>query len=114
MMILMALTDLDRDKGVPVNAVAKFMKVDPSFVTTQSKLLEKKSAAQPCTKDARVVHLSLTDNACKRLANIAAQEELDQFVIGDLGIQELAKLASRLTGLRHRLERARLKAALEA
>lgn len=39
--ILTTLTDLDTGKGVPVNVVAKLMKVDPSFVTTQSKLLQK-------------------------------------------------------------------------
>lgn len=117
MMILMAVTDLDKDKGVPVNLVAKLMKVDPSFITTQSKLLEKKKFVRrkPCTRDGRVVHLSLTDKACKRLANIAAQqEELDQFVFGDLGIEGLTTLASGLSGLRHRMERARLKAALES
>ena len=41
-MILMALVDLDQDDGVPVNAVSKRLHVDSSFVTTQSKLLEKK------------------------------------------------------------------------
>src|SRR5215813_907936 len=41
-MILMALADLDHDDGVPVNAVSKKLHVDSSFVTTQSKLLEKK------------------------------------------------------------------------
>lgn len=113
MMILMVLTDLDRDKGVPVNVVAKLT----PFITTQSKLLEKNMflRRRPCTRDARVVQLSLTDNACKRLADIAAQqEEPEQFVVGELSIQELAKLARRLSGLRHRLERARLKAARDS
>ncbi|WP_245327018.1 hypothetical protein [Bradyrhizobium sacchari] len=109
----MVLTDLDRDKGVPVNVVAKLT----PFITTQSKLLEKNMflRRRPCTRDARVVQLSLTDNACKRLADIAAQqEEPEQFVVGELSIQELAKLARRLSGLRHRLERARLKAARDS
>lgn len=113
--ILMALTDLDRDNGVPVNVVAKLMKVDPSFVTTQSKLLEKQGflRRRPCTKDARVVHLSLKDKACKCLAGVAAQqEEVDQFAFGDLGAQEVARLAKRLNALRRRLEKACLKVAL--
>ena len=41
-MILMAMADLDKADGVPVNVVSKLLHVDPSFVTTQSKLLEKK------------------------------------------------------------------------
>uniref|UniRef100_UPI0038F6BA3A hypothetical protein n=1 Tax=Streptomyces turgidiscabies TaxID=85558 RepID=UPI0038F6BA3A len=38
-MILMAISDLDKDVGVPINVVSKLLHVDPSFVTTQSKLL---------------------------------------------------------------------------
>src|SRR6202047_728231 len=41
-MILMALADMDQGDGVPVNVVSKKLHVDSSFVTTQSKLLEKK------------------------------------------------------------------------
>ncbi|MFB6465029.1 MarR family winged helix-turn-helix transcriptional regulator [Bradyrhizobium sp. 1AS20L] len=117
MMILMALTDLERDDGVPVNVVAKLMKVGPPFITRNSKQLESKRFLRrtPGTKDARVVHLSLTENARKRLASIAPQqEELDQFVFDYLGIQEFARLASCLRGLRHRLEKARLHAELKS
>jgi Mn-dependent DtxR family transcriptional regulator len=39
-MILTALAELDRGEGVPVNIVSKTLFVDPSFVTTQSKMLE--------------------------------------------------------------------------
>jgi DNA-binding IscR family transcriptional regulator len=41
-MILTALAELDRGEGVPVNIVSKTLFVDPSFVTTQSKMLEEK------------------------------------------------------------------------
>lgn len=117
MMILMALTDLERGDGVPVNMVANLMEVGSSFITMHSKQLEEKRLVRrkPCTKDARFVHLSLTDNARKRLASIAAQQqELDQFVVGHLGIQEFARLASCLNGVRQRLEKARLHAALRS
>lgn len=52
LMILMALMDLDGNKGGPVNRIAKLMNVDPSFVTTQSKLLEKKGFLhrKPCDR----------------------------------------------------------------
>lgn len=116
-MILMALADLDREGGVPVNVVSKLMHVDSSFVTTQSKLLEKKGLLRrtPSASDARVVQMSLTDKTHKHLASITAQQEaLDQFVFGELDIDELIEFADRLTALRHRLERARLKVVLES
>src|SRR3954452_13548329 len=56
-MILVALADLDQNDGVPVNVVSKKLHVDSSFVTTQSKLLEKKGflRRKPSTEDARIV-----------------------------------------------------------
>src|SRR3954463_5827697 len=35
-LILMAISDLDKDDGIPVNVVPKLLHVDPSFVTPQS------------------------------------------------------------------------------
>ncbi|MBB2737038.1 hypothetical protein ACVIW2_004076 [Bradyrhizobium huanghuaihaiense] len=43
MMILMALTELEED-GVPVNAVAKLMRVESGFITKQSRELEVSSS----------------------------------------------------------------------
>lgn len=96
--------------------MAKLLKVDPSFITINSKALEKAGflRRKPCIRDGRVVHMSLTDKACKRLANVAAQQkELDQFVFGELGVEELTKLSSRFAALRRRLDGARLKAAMD-
>lgn len=58
-LILMDLADLDKEHGVPCNIVSRMMHVDPSFVTTQSKLLENKSLLQrrPFASDARVVQM---------------------------------------------------------
>lgn len=117
MMILMAVTELERDGAVPVNVVAKLMNIGSSFITKHSKELENKRFLRrtPGSKDARLVHLSLTENARKRLASIAAQqEELDRFVFDYLGIQDFARLASCLRGVRHRLEKARLHAELKS
>ena len=60
-MILMALSDMDQGDGVPVNVVSKKLHVDSSFVTTQSKLLEKKGflRRKTSTEDARIVQMSL-------------------------------------------------------
>ncbi|MFB9263119.1 MarR family winged helix-turn-helix transcriptional regulator [Bradyrhizobium erythrophlei] len=115
-MILMALADLDRENGVPVNVVSKLMRVESSFVTTQSKLLEKKGflRRKSSTSDARVVQMSLTDKAHKHLASVATQQEaLDEFVFGEFGISDFNEFVSKLAAIRHRLEKARLKVAQE-
>src|SRR5215471_10659295 len=111
-MILMALADLDRGDGVPVNIVSKKLHVDASFVTTQSKLLEKKGflrrMASP--EDARVVQMSLTDKTYKHLAGLAAQQEaLNDFSFADLSDKQLNELTNTLSGVMNRLEKARLK-----
>src|SRR5215471_5206579 len=61
--IISILAEIDEGKGVPVNAVSKMLQVDPSFVTTQSKLLEKNGLMfrKASREDGRVVNLSLTD-----------------------------------------------------
>jgi DNA-binding MarR family transcriptional regulator len=115
-MILMALADLDKEDGVPVNVVSKMLHVDPSFVTTQSKLLEKKGLLRrkPSTSDARVVQMSLTDKTYKQLASLAAQQQaLDEFIFEEFDNRELAEFTGKLTTLKNRLEKARLKVALE-
>ena len=79
----MALADMDDDDGVPVNVVSKKLHVDSSFVTTQSKLLEKKGFVRrrPSTEDARIVQMSLTDKTYKHLASLSAQQEaLNEFI----------------------------------
>ena len=60
-MILMALADLDKGDGVPVKVVSKMLHVDPSFVTTQSKLLEKKGfmRRKSSQDDANVIALAM-------------------------------------------------------
>ena len=115
-MILMALADLDKEDGVPVNVVSKMLHVDPSFVTTQSKLLEKKGflRRKPSKSDARVVQMSLTDKTYKQLASLAAQQEaLNGFIFEEFDDRQLAEFTSRLTTLKNRLEKAQLKIALE-
>jgi MarR family transcriptional regulator, organic hydroperoxide resistance regulator len=115
-MILMALVDLDHDDGVPVNAVSKKLHVDPSFVTTQSKLLEKKGLLRRKTssEDARIVQMSLTDKTNKHLAGLAAQQEaLNDFIFAELSDRQLGDLADTLTMLRNRLEKARLKVVVD-
>ena len=116
-MILMALADLDDKGGIPVNVVSKKLHVDPSFVTTQSKMLEKKGflRRKTSTEDARVVLMSLTDKTCKQLAGLAAQQEaLNEFIFAELSNKQLDELIDTLSGLRNRLEKGRLKVIADA
>jgi len=111
-MILMALADLDEKDGVPVNIVSKRLHVDSSFITTQSKLLEKKGFLRRKTssEDARIVQMSLTDKTYKHLASLAAQQEaLNEFIFAELSDKQFNDLIGTLTGLKNRLEKACLK-----
>lgn len=114
--ILMALSHLDDGDGVPVNVVSKLLHVDPSFVTTQSKLLEKRGLVRrkPSITDARVVQMSLTDGACKHLASAAPQQAaMNQFIFSNFDTREFAKFTSKLAALKFGLEKVRLKLALD-
>jgi MarR family transcriptional regulator, organic hydroperoxide resistance regulator len=115
-MILMALAELDRDDGVPVNVVSKKLHVDSSFVTTQSKMLEKKGFIRRKTsaEDGRVVQMSLTDKTYKQLANLAAQQEaLNEFIFAELDDRKLGEMTDKLVALQSRLEKACLKVVLD-
>lgn len=111
-MILMALADLDEKDGVPVNAVSRKLHVDSSFVTTQSKLLEKKGFLRRKTsaEDARIVLMSLTDKTYKHLSGLAArQEALNEFIFAELNDREIGELSDTLNSLKGRMEKACLK-----
>lgn len=60
--ILMAVTYLGKGKGVPVNLASRLMHVDPSFVTTHSRLLENNGLLRhkSSAKDARILQMALT------------------------------------------------------
>jgi MarR family transcriptional regulator, organic hydroperoxide resistance regulator len=114
-MILMALADLDQGEGVPVKVVSKMLHVDPSFVTTQSKMLEKKGFMRRKTSgdDARVVQMSLTDKSYKHIASLAAQqEELNNFIFAEFNDRELSEFTGKLAALKARLEKASLKVSM--
>jgi MarR family transcriptional regulator, organic hydroperoxide resistance regulator len=115
-MILMALADLDQGGGVPVKVVSKMLHVDPSFVTTQSKMLEKKGFMRRKTSedDGRIVQMSLTDKTYKHIASLASQQEaLNEFIFAEFGDRELTELTGKLALLKDRLEKACLKVAMD-
>ncbi len=115
-MILAALAEIDEGDGVPVNVVSKKLHVDASFVTTQSKLLEKKGflRRKTSTQDARIVQMSLTEKTYKQLASLASQQEvLNEFIFAELGDRELGELTDKLIALQNRLEKACHKVVLD-
>jgi DNA-binding MarR family transcriptional regulator len=115
-MILMALADMDQDDGVPVNVVSKKLHVDSSFITTQSKLLEKKGflRRKSSTEDARIVQMSLTDKTYKHLASLASQQEaLNDFIFAEFNDQQLDEFTTKLSALKSRLEKACLKVVVD-
>lgn len=115
-MILMALADMDQDDGVPVNVVSKKLHVDSSFITTQSKLLEKKGflRRKSSTEDARIVQMSLTDKTYKHLAGLASQQEaLNDFIFAEFNDQQLDEFTTKLSALKSRLEKACLKVVVD-
>jgi len=115
-MILMAISDLDKNEGVPVNVVSKLLHVDPSFITTQSKLLEKKGLLRrrPSPTDARVVQMSLTDKTQKHVASLSEQyRKFREFVFEEFDESELGEFTAKLEALKNRLEKACVRIALD-
>src|ERR1700759_2898751 len=107
--MILALADLDQGEGAAVNAVSKRLHVDPSFVTTQSKLLEKKGFVrrQGSEEDGRIVQMSLTDKTYKHMESLASQREsLSSFIFDEFSDRELTELNGKLSGLKNRLEKA--------
>jgi DNA-binding MarR family transcriptional regulator len=116
-MILMAVDDLDRGKGVPVKNVSAMLHVDPSFVTTQSKMLEKNGFMRriPSSEDARVVLMSLSDKASKKIATLSSRREvLSDFVFAGFDDRALKDITEQLGALKKRLEKATLMLAVDS
>ncbi len=115
-MILMAVGDLDTGNGVPVKDVSAMLHVDPSFVTTQSKMLEKNGFMRrvPSRQDARVVLMSLTDKASKKIALLASRRDsLSDFVLADFDDSALQDITSQLGKLKNRLQKAAVMLSVE-
>lgn len=115
-MILMAVGDLDGGNGVPVKDVSAMLHVDPSFVTTQSKMLEKNGFMRrvPSRQDARVVLMSLSDKASKKIAMLASRRDsLSDFVLADFDNEALQDILAQLGKLKTRLQKAAVMLAVE-
>jgi MarR family transcriptional regulator, organic hydroperoxide resistance regulator len=114
--IILVLAEIDDGFGVPVNYVSKMLHVDSSFVTTQSKLLEKNGFIRrtASSQDGRIVKLSSTEKTRKHLANLTSpQEKLNEFIFAEFAPLELEELAITLDSLKQRLAKACLKVAAD-
>lgn len=114
--IILALAEMDDGCGIAVNLVSKMLHVESSFVTTQSKILERNGfvSRTPSIEDGRSIKLSLTEKTCTHLAHLASpREKLNDFIFAEFGSQDLEELTSKLTLLKRRLEKACRKVAGE-
>jgi len=115
--IILILAEIDEGTGVPVNAVSKLLQVDSSFVTTQSKLLEKNGlmCRKASREDGRIVNLSLTDRTWAHLASLGSrQDALNEFIFAEFASRELEELTNRIGLLKRRFEKACLKVTIDA
>lgn len=113
-MILIAVSDLDKGDGVPVNVVSKLLRVDSSFVAPQSKVLERKGLLRRVSSsvDARVVKMSLTKITRKHLASLGEQfSAIREFVFEEFDEKELTAFTGQLATLNKRLEKVCLRIA---
>lgn len=108
-LILMAVNDLDQGKGISVREVSTKLHVDPSFVTTQTKSLEKHGFMRRVAskEDARVVLMSLTDKAHKQIANLYSRQVVaDNLVFSDFSDQAFGEMNTKLATIKERLAKA--------
>lgn len=108
-MILMAIRQLDQGPGVSVKDGASFLNTDASFVTTQSKALERLDLIEriQSVHDRRSVLMSLTEKANDQLAILTpSMARLQNFIRDELGDDEFNVLSEAVLRLRNRLDKA--------
>jgi DNA-binding MarR family transcriptional regulator len=73
-MILAALAEFGQEGRMPIDALSERLQVNASFVTAQSRALERKGylrREEPSPQEAGIVLLSLTDKAREALAELS-------------------------------------------
>jgi DNA-binding MarR family transcriptional regulator len=107
----MAIDHLDAGKGISVGTVSTKLHVKQTFIVAQTKMLEADGmvARRSSDRDARVVLLSLTEAARRRLAKIAPRrKEINDFIFSQPSARALKELADTMSSIRGRLEQASL------
>ena len=100
--ILLTISAAQDDAGISIKSIAKVLRVDPSFVTTQSKSMEAKDFLKRRTSsaDKRVVYLSLTPKARRELVRVAGTRNMvDDAIIEKLGEGEISRVLKSLRSL---------------
>jgi DNA-binding MarR family transcriptional regulator len=108
-LILMAINDLDQGGGVSVGEVSHKIHAVSTFVTTQTKILERMGLLNrvPSTTDARVVLMSLSDSARVRLAKLSVRwEAMHSFVFRDFDAEAMRDVKGKLEMLKKRTKAA--------
>jgi DNA-binding MarR family transcriptional regulator len=108
-LILMAISDLDKGNGVSVGDVSAKIQAVSTFVTTQTKLLEKLGLVNrvPSTTDARVVLMSLSDRARQEISELSTRwETLHNFMFRDFDADSLRDVKYKLEILKKRTKAA--------
>jgi DNA-binding MarR family transcriptional regulator len=106
---IMAIDGLDQGDGVSVGDVASILNLDASFVSAQSKILEKKGIVlrTQSAADRRIVLLSLTEYAVPNLEELdRSKYTLEDHMCGGLEERSIEELSEALVTMRRRLGRA--------
>jgi len=108
-LILMAINDLDQGNGVSVSDVSQKVHAVSTFVTTQTKMLERLGLLNrvASTTDARVVLMSLSDHARERIGQLMPRwEALHTFIFRDFDGEALRDVKGKLEMLKKRTKMA--------
>lgn len=101
-LILLAIDELDRGRGVSGTAVANKLRIHPAFVTNQTKRLEKLEFLARATSpdDARFLEISLTEKARVEIGKLSEKREaLNSTMFSGLDEDSLAYLNKRLNSI---------------
>jgi MarR family transcriptional regulator, organic hydroperoxide resistance regulator len=110
-LLIMAVDGLAEGEGVSVRDVAALLNVDGSFVSAQSKILEKQGILRRTQSagDKRLMLLAVTEAATARLKELeSAKRAIERHVCGELEEEPLQELSETLISMRRRLGRAML------
>lgn len=108
-LILMAIADLDQGNGVSVGEVSQKIHAVSTFVTTQTKILERLGLLNrvPSTADARVVLMSLSCEARAKIERLSPRwEALHEYIFSDFDAEALNDVKAKLERLKHRTKQA--------
>lgn len=108
-LILLAIDELDGGEGVPGIEICAKLRIHPTFVTLQTKSLEKAGfiTRTASTADARFVLMSLTSKARAEIAKLSAQRRsLNESVFAGLDDRTLRGITDRLTEIMKNAEKA--------